>query len=306
MTESPAVFEPGTLLAQVEQVERRALARSALKPIGTSLVYVEDGGIRFAIRLVSSLGDKEAARRLRQASKASGSEGTNPFLPGDPDLKVTALSSSHLCLLNKFKVLDHHLLLVTREYEEQEQLLNLEDFDALWRCLAECEGLGFYNGGRVGGASQAHKHLQFVPFPLVPEGPAVPVQALIDGLPSGWETGILEPWGFDHCLWSLPPGLAERPEVAAGLCLKRYTEMTDRLGLRPAEEADPVQAGPYNLLVTREWMLLVARTRESWGRISINSLGFAGLLLARDESEADFITRTGPLTILTAVGRPRR
>ena len=40
------------------------------------------------------------------------------------------------------------------------------DFDALARGLAAIDGLAFYNGGTVAGASQPHKHLQLVPVPL--------------------------------------------------------------------------------------------------------------------------------------------
>ena len=56
--------------------------------------------------------------------------------------------------------------------------------------------------------------------------------------------------------------------------------------------------GPYNLLVTRDWMLLVPRSLEKCGSISVNALGFAGSLLIRDEQELGFVRERGPMTLL--------
>ncbi len=58
---------------------------------------------------------------------------------------------------------------------------------------------------------------------------------------------------------------------------------------------------PYNLLITRRWMLLVPRSRENWRGVSINALGFAGSLLVRNRSELDELTRIGPLAVLRSV-----
>jgi ATP adenylyltransferase len=41
-------------------------------------------------------------------------------------------------------------------------------------------------------------------------------------------------------------------------------------------------AASYNLLVTRQWLLWVPRSQEFFEGISINALGFAGALLAKD------------------------
>jgi ATP adenylyltransferase len=81
--------------------------------------------------------------------------------------------------LNKFNIIDHHLLIVTRTFKEQETWLTLQDFEAMWACLNEIDGLVFYNGGKTAGASQRHKHLQLVPLPLVEEGLKIPIEPAI-------------------------------------------------------------------------------------------------------------------------------
>ena len=170
---------------------------------------------------------------------------------------VTDISPTHLCLLNKFTVIPDHLLLVTRAFEEQDARLNLADFAALAACLAEFAGLGFYNAGTTAGASQRHKHLQYVALPLgwndepVPITPALGLEKLdvamttAPGLP------------FPHRLVRLPPRLYTEPLACAQVLLTHYNQMLAELGLENRHHP-----GPNNLLVTREWLLLVPRVRK--------------------------------------------
>lgn len=57
-------------------------------------------------------------------------EWRNPFLPYEEDLWVSHLSDTHTLLLNKFNVVPHHLLVVTRQFESQQDPLNAADLDA--------------------------------------------------------------------------------------------------------------------------------------------------------------------------------
>ena len=74
-----------------------------------------------------------------------------------------------------------------------------------------------------------------------------------------------------------------------------FTEYNDEM-----EQKGPF-AAPYNLLVTRRWMLLVPRTREFFETISINALGFAGSLFARNRQQLEAAVKYGPLRILRQV-----
>jgi ATP adenylyltransferase len=51
-------------------------------------------------------------------------------------------------------------------------------------------------------------------------------------------------------------------------------------------------------------MLLVPRSREFFEGISINSLGFAGALLVRNESQLHILTQRGPMSALKEVALP--
>jgi ATP adenylyltransferase/5',5'''-P-1,P-4-tetraphosphate phosphorylase II len=51
-------FQPGTLWQRVVETSRLALRDGALRPIATSFQFLEDGGVRFLVRVVEHLRDK--------------------------------------------------------------------------------------------------------------------------------------------------------------------------------------------------------------------------------------------------------
>src|SRR5271169_3104867 len=171
-------LQKGTLWNCIIATTERARASGVLLPAPTTYTFVEDSGIFFFVRVLTSLQRKDEARE-EQVAVASPAKKVNPFFPPEEDLTVADITDTHVAILNKFNVVDHHLLIVTRRFEDQEMLLNANDFEAMWTCMAEFNGLGFYNGGRKAGASQQHKHLQIVPLPLAPEGPSIPIAPLL-------------------------------------------------------------------------------------------------------------------------------
>jgi ATP adenylyltransferase len=281
-------LKQGTLEAEAAARSRSALASGALRPVATAAEFIEDGGARFLLRRVEGLARKDAEAAQRPS---------NPFLPREEALFVADVSDSHVVLLNKFNVIHHHLLVVTREFEDQERVLSRADFDALLACMAEFPSLGFYNGGAAAGASQPHKHLQLVPLPLAPEGPALPVQPLLDRarFEGGW--GAVPGFSFAHVLCPRPREAAETREL--------YLKMLRQAGIPPWEAADGLrQSAAYNLLLGPGWMLLVPRTREFFDGISVNALAYAGSLFVRDAQQLGRIRAAGPMAVLAAVGRP--
>ncbi len=297
-------FTPGTLWRNIKDRTEQALQSGALVPIPTDASYIEESGIRFFVRVMASLRRKDEERGQREGSRASIAP-TNPFLPPEPDLFVTHLTDTHSAILNKFNVVDHHLLIITRQYEDQRTLLTLQDFEALWLCMDEYEGLGFYNGGPEGGASQPHKHLQMVPLPISPGGPGVPIQPLIDQVvvdPRGF--GNIRAFEFRHVFarYSLDPRLSYRERAQE--TFDRYRAMLASLGMAWPVAAGTHQSEPYCLVIDRHWMLLAPRSREHFEDISLNSLAFVGSLFVRDEAQLSRLQAIGPLHALKSVAVP--
>ncbi len=294
------VFAPGTLWVQVERVSQLALASGALQPIPTDFEHVEDGGIRFLIRILRHLARKP---RTEAPDASPTAARPNPFLPYDPAMYVADASSTHVCLLNKFNVVERHLLIVTRAFEDQETPLTQRDFEALWTCLAEAEGLGFYNSGAVAGASQRHKHLQLVPFPLDPSGVSLPIDPLVEAAGIGGDVAHLDTLPFAHAIAALDVGTGASPQRAAAVTLDVYRRLLESIGV-PWPDAGERFSKPYNLLITRRWMLAVPRTRECFESISCNALAFAGAWLVRDRQQLETLKRFGPRAALRRVTEP--
>lgn len=292
-------LEQGTLWAKVLAVTQQALDGGALQPISTQGEIVEQNGLQFLVRVLPNLARKDQAN---QAPKAD-SKDFDPFLPYEEDLFVTDISDTHVCLLNKFNVIDHHLLIVTRAFEAQETWLTQQDFVALGTCMAEFEGLAFYNGGQTAGASQPHKHLQLVPLPLTPAGPPVPIEPAIASVEFENGIGTIRQFPFLHAITELEP--LESPLAAAEAMLERYHSLLRAVGL-PAKPGQVQQTGAYNLLATRRWLLIVPRSQEHFGSISVNALGFAGALLVRNQQQMQVLKDQGPLAVLKSVAISER
>jgi ATP adenylyltransferase len=286
------LFNPGTLLNLAIAKTDYALDCGALQPIATDFDYIEAGSIRFLVRILANLQRKIADKKQQNLKK------TNPFLPYDPDLFVADITSTHLCLLNKFNAVDNHILIVTREYESQDNWLTLADFEALSISIAEIDALGFYNGGKLAGSSQPHKHLQLIPLPLSPDGMRLPIEIAIATAKFQDSLGKIKDFSFVHALVRLPDLEPLDLKSAAAELLRQYHLLLTFVGLSPH---GTLQTGAYNLLVTREWMMIVLRSQESFQRIGVNALGFAGALLVADAEQLAQLKALSPLQLLEAV-----
>jgi sulfate adenylyltransferase (ADP) / ATP adenylyltransferase len=298
-------LEQGTLWQRILQTTEVALQSGALVPIPTDGAFIEDGGIRFSVRMLAGLRKKAEARREQDAAEKAG-RSANPFLPPEKDLTVADITAAHVAILNKFNVVPHHLLIITRHFEDQETLLTPADLESLWTCMAEFNGLGFYNGGTVAGASQRHKHLQMVPLPLASEGPDVPVEPLLASARIGDDGfGTVPAFSFRHSFVRLDADLWRMPADAARETFRLYAELLKKVGLRPpAPQGQTLQSMPYCLLVTRRWMLIVPRSREHVGEISLNSLAYAGSLFVYNAALLETLRRYGPMNMLRDAALP--
>lgn len=231
------------------------------QPIPSDERPLPASGLPFVARVARGLERKPRASTDRAPSR-------NPFLPPfEPGLFVQELTATHRVLLNKFNVFPHHALVVTREFVPQSQLLTLSDWDATHRCLEALDGLVFYNSTATAGASQPHRHLQLIPLPvpLVPGAVQLPCRTDVVPLPA----------------------------TAQG-SLAAYRQALSRLR-RDHDGAD------YNLLATREWMLVVPRAREHVEDISLNALAFAGSFFVKSEEQLARLRAVGPAAALSYV-----
>jgi len=264
------------------------------------LLLDADTGVEFVVRVATALKDKPKPPPKEGASKK---EWRNPFLPYEPDLFVRNLPPHHVLLLNKFNVVDHHLLVVTKEFELQTDPINDKDFACVWEVLNAFPGAGglaFYNCGDASGHSQPHKHMQLVPLPLDSSQAA----------PPPFENLILKAATDAGCHTEAEAGkiftVPSLPFMHAVCMLKPSSTAQELQEWYKLLLADALSASEsWNLVMTTKWMMIVPRSRERVDAVSLNALGFAGTLLVRSAEELEQVRQMGVMKILAAAGCPR-
>jgi len=260
-----------------------AFKSGAILPFETELVKIQDRGVDFIVRVV-----RDSFRKAHPYDpKKHKNNEFDPFLNYDKNLFVSDITDTHFCLLNKYNVVDYHLLLVTRNFEEQQSFLTPADFYALNLCMKEFNSFAFYNSGKDAGASQRHKHLQLVPVPLESSSFSVPLEAIINGYEIKDSISVCPELPFKHRIIFFSEYNAEN-------MYKHYSALMDALSIK-----NPLT--PYNLLITNSWMMVIPRKKEYYKQISVNALGFAGSLLVMDKKQLEIVKREGPFKILQKV-----
>ncbi|MBI1904778.1 MAG: phosphorylase [Rhodocyclales bacterium] len=286
-------FDPNTIDATTARAERSG----ALQAIHTEQQSIEQAGFHFVVRWVSTLASKDLSH-LAAATRADPR--TNPFLPPEPDLTIGAIGTDHIAILNKFPVIPRHLLIVTRAFEDQIAPLTPRDFDALAQLMNRLGGLGFYNGGVEAGASQRHKHLQWIPE----EGANASLAAFADALPEAlarFDTATHPALPWQHCFVRLRGRDDDAASMTGAVLARAFSLARDTLGIL-GEQRPGV---PYNLLVNRDWLLLLPRSQAQHQGIPVNALGFAGSLFVRQPEQIATVEQIGPLQLLAAVACAR-
>jgi len=269
----------GDLWARVRERSAAAHASGVMYRIESEPLFVEDGGVEFVVRRAI-----DYQRQLRVQPK---SRSKTPFADPEPELFVADLSPTHYALLNKYHVIENHLLAVTREFVDQEVLLDRADFEALVACMPhDVRAIGFYNGGGASGASQPHKHLQVVTLPLSPHLPIPMAPRLVSDPP----------------VLPFPFAFARVDDLEPAHLHACYRDLLAKVGVRAVPGGGVErQSQSYNMVLGPGWMLVVPRTRDRFEGVPINSIAFTGALFVRNDDELEAVRRTGPFAILAHV-----
>jgi ATP adenylyltransferase len=120
----------GKLWQRLTEQTRLALTSGSLVSIDTDFSFIEDGGVRFMVRLAKNLKRKVADSSGQSTEHQKTGKRFNPFLPPEADLLLGTIPPEHIAVLNKFNVVNNHLLIVTKDFVDQETLLTPQDFYA--------------------------------------------------------------------------------------------------------------------------------------------------------------------------------
>lgn len=307
-------------LRRVAQRHAAAVATGALKCIDLEHTVVEGDGLPFMVQWPSTdvlqhetLDAPQASQASRgpgqrespepeqpEDAKDSGESDSSPFSPPDPELTIGPVGDHHVALLNKFPACARHVLLARTEFQEQQSGVNPEDFAAIAMVLSAAGGLVFYNGGERAGASQRHKHLQWVSEQDSPVSLRLYTEVFneeLDDLTLVAHPGL----PVRHCFVRVRAGAGVPVHDAAASMHEAYTIVQAHLGLHMNGQGF---VPPFNLLIEDGWMLVVPRRQECFQDISVNALSYAGLLHVQRLDQVDAIRQAGPLAVLATTGYP--
>jgi ATP adenylyltransferase len=271
--------------------------------------------VSFAVRVAESLARKPTA--------SSANKDQDPFMPPfEEGLCVGKLDQHHHLMLNKFNVVENHVLITTQMMEFQHSGIKKEAFPAIIRVLNALNGLVFFNRGKDSGASQAHKHYQVIPKQEIGDLKDFPIAGLIERVAKekgklNGEAFEVESMPFKHaCCYSVEKFTPESME-------KAYHNLMNLLSIHDDPLVENVELS-YNWLSTENWMFLVLRSKETYHepteskeedkdflnyvgkvRIPVNSLGFAGTFFVKTTSALEHIKSRQPFDILAQVSVPK-
>ncbi|KAF8973074.1 ATP adenylyltransferase-domain-containing protein [Flammula alnicola] len=293
----------------------------------STVVKHADSNIEYEIRLCPALQRKPTLpaphfdARVDAGIALHGNKGKefDPFSPPYNanlyvgDLKDEESQEEFVILLNKYSVVPNHFLMVTKEFKSQASpLMPSELVQAyLLLCAARKSGkkfFAFYNCGDNSGASQAHKHLQFIPLDTE-DGPPIEIltrKAQIQFVDRPFSLDQLS--YANHC-FRLPPLLdtytADRLEVVMAEAFLQLLDLA--ISTIRHDPEYPTGSPSYNVILTLEHMHVIPRCKEhhilqeTGERLSVNALGYAGMLLVKSDQELEAVKRESISKILRGV-----
>ncbi|KAF1947343.1 Ap4A phosphorylase-like protein II [Clathrospora elynae] len=332
-----------TLPSLVEAKFKAAKAASSLLFSQTELAIIRTStGIPFQLRYCPSLAKKPTSKQ----ADATPKQKIDPFENPPPALHVADIPSTnptHLLVLNKFPIIAGHFILATKSNKKQTHVLEQDDLEVTYACLrAWQEGPGskqqplfaFFNSGQHSGASQPHRHLQFLPLEGMRDSDASSGWDLLTDLilsskkfnSAGTPTGLLQhpdlPFiHFARSFDSEPSGAQllsiydDLYHAAKAAVDKFIATDSEHFALHSIDGGDlPIS---YNLAMTMAGMVILPRRAEGTmlrrdngsevGFVAVNGTTLGGTMMVKYQEEWDLLRKKPEIldSILTAIGIPR-
>ncbi|BGP21654.1 ATP adenylyltransferase [Rhodotorula toruloides] len=315
------------LASKIKAQYAAALKAGSLLFTESEVVELDDEqtGIPFEVRFAPALAKKPTHQAKGDQQDERRDAPSDPFAPPyQQDLYVAEdivkedehdAGEGFVVLLNKFCVTPRHFLLVTKQFVKQTMPLSPVEIYTAWSILKQLSSrekhLAFFNCGANSGASQPHKHLQFIPL----SNGVAPFDSFIDAYKPKNEKSCFQlplPYANFTALLDVPSNSSAAPAYLGHRFLELLDLMVDHRR-RLAEDEPLLANGPvrlselsYNVVMTASYIHLVPRRREKFttltGRaISINSLGFAGMILVKEQEALDEVKEVGVLKVLEDV-----
>ncbi|RAL13561.1 putative bis(5'-nucleosyl)-tetraphosphatase [Aspergillus homomorphus CBS 101889] len=317
----------------------------------THLTTLHASGIPYQLRYCPALAKKPTS--TPKSEKASPGPKFDPFENPSPELLIAQIpreNPTHFLVLNKFPVIPNHFILATTAWKSQTDILEKDDLAAAYACVrawAEessdqaSEGgrrrlFAFFNSGDESGASQPHRHLQFLPVEAMAQQQSAnddwrPLIDIVSSQPaaSGPNLRRLDQVPFAHFVLPLPPNPSSEALFATYLCLYKAAVAATAAATNSGDHhraQETSSTGPaaisYNLAMTESTMMICPRRSESAhipiepgaradvaeaGVVALNGTILAGTLMVKAEAEWNELRRNPQSlgNVLSTIGFPQ-
>ncbi|EHY59449.1 bifunctional AP-4-A phosphorylase/ADP sulfurylase [Exophiala dermatitidis] len=292
------------------------------------------GAAPFQLRYCPALAKKTKEDKGDASSKESSKSRFDPFADPAEELLVANIpggNASHILVLNKFPVIPNHFIIATKANKPQTALLEEDDIGLTYACLrawkdqnqeqAPSRLFAFFNSGEHSGASQPHRHLQFLPVEDMSSPQAPGWDLLLDRMtkPAHPTLPLFRDPSLPFLHFSTP---LEGTPSSASLHSKYMLLLKAALSaaLLPGKsleqdievERDGLAVFSYNLAMTTERMAICPRRRESVAipgagpasSVAPNGTILGGTLMVKFEAEWDILQQDHSILdgMLTTIG----
>lgn len=292
----------------------------------SALAMDGDTSIPFEVRYLPCLDKKPTSRSpspdppsqqcdAMESDSVSGEDCKESSAPVDPFAaprdNVVLETKDYTCVLNKYALEPGHFLVVTNEFYPQRGLLRAADLAMIYETLGAPKRRRhycFFNGGLLAGASQEHRHFQFLPVPQL-KTDCWPDQLYKASSTRRRGEEEEEEEIKSHAEIPAHHFLLPIRDGSRAALYASFTRLHEaaREAIRGAPGADEDEEMPYNFLMTREYMLLMPRRNEEWDEhaIGVGGTCLIGSIMVTKARDLETVKRVGLRQMLAYVGYPK-
>jgi len=290
---------------------------------------------KFQLRYCPALAEKPKGDGKSPSKDAKRSK-FDPFAEPPEELLVASVPSgqaSHALVLNKFPVIQNHFIMATTANKPQTDLLEDADICMTLACLrawkddqadtSERRLFAFFNSGEHSGASQVHRHVQFLPVEDMSGSEPNDWGLLLDRMTTRAHPEL--PLFQDPSLPFLHFSTPIEEEPLSTTLYSRYVLLMNaalsaaRFPHQPLVQDMPIEKNgqtvfSYNLAMTTDRMAICPRRSEAAAiptagpdsSVALNGTILAGTLMVKRETEWDILRQSPCLLddMLSVIGYP--
>ncbi|KAH7079081.1 Ap4A phosphorylase-like protein II [Paraphoma chrysanthemicola] len=325
-------------LVEAKYKSAKASASLVFSPSEVAVIRTTSG-IPFQLRFCPTLAKKPTPKQDDAPKKKF-----NPFENPAAALHIADVPTtdpSHFLMLNKFPIIAEHFILATKANKRQTRTLEQDDLETTFACLKSWEEahngkqkrlFAFFNSGNHSGASQPHRHLQFLPLERMHEGGTTSGWDLLIDLfvssakTTGSQSDLLQqadlPFVYFAKSFESEPSGSELLQVynelyqAASVAVSTFaTAHPEQQILHSTDQGD--SSFSYNLAMTTAGMAILPRRAEGSilrrddgsevGLVALNGTTLGGTLMVKYQEQWDLLRKQPDFIdhILQAIGIPR-